>query len=43
VQRLAAFRLRFRPGATGAADATDAGLAADLAERFPVDRWDLRA
>lgn len=38
--RLAAFRLRFRPGASGPADATDAGLAADLAARFPVDRWD---
>jgi N-acetylmuramoyl-L-alanine amidase len=38
--RLAAFRLRFRPDAIGPADALDAGMAADLAERFPVDRWD---
>ena len=38
--RLAAFRLRFRPDAIGPADARDAGMAADLAERFPVDRWD---
>jgi N-acetylmuramoyl-L-alanine amidase len=35
---LVAFRLRFRPWATGAADATDAALADDLARRFPVDR-----
>ncbi len=35
---LAAFRLRFRPWATGPCDATDIGLAADLARRFPVDR-----
>ena len=35
---LHAFRLRFRPWASGPADATDAGLAADLASRFPVDR-----
>ena len=34
--RLAAFRLRFRPGADGPVDATDAGLAADLADRFPA-------
>lgn len=34
---LAAFRLRFRPWATGPVDALDAGLAADLAARFPVD------
>ncbi|MDT8856679.1 N-acetylmuramoyl-L-alanine amidase [Paracoccaceae bacterium Fryx2] len=34
---LAAFRLRFRPWARGALDATDASLAADLARRFPVD------
>lgn len=34
---LAAFRLRFRPGATGPLDRTDAALAADLARRFPVD------
>jgi N-acetylmuramoyl-L-alanine amidase len=41
--RLAAFRLRFRPAASGLADTTDAGLAADLAARFPVDRWDAGA
>lgn len=35
---LAAFRMRFRPWARGPADATDAGQAADLARRFPVDR-----
>jgi N-acetylmuramoyl-L-alanine amidase len=35
---LAAFRLRFRPWAAGPADAADAGMAADLAARFPVDR-----
>lgn len=34
---LAAFRLRFRPWATGPVDALDAGLACDLAERFPAD------
>lgn len=34
---LAAFRLRFRPWATGPLDETDAGLIADLAHRFPVD------
>ncbi len=34
---LAAFRLRFRPGAAGPADATDRAIAADLAARFPVD------
>lgn len=33
---LAAFRLRFRPQATGPLDATDAGLACDLASRFPA-------
>lgn len=33
--RLAAFRLRFRPWATGPADAVDQALAADLAVRFP--------
>nr|WP_281823782.1 N-acetylmuramoyl-L-alanine amidase [Jannaschia rubra] len=33
---LAAFRLRFRPGATGPLDAVDAGMAADLAARFPA-------
>ena len=35
---LRAFRLRFRPWATGPADAVDAGLAFSLAERFGVDR-----
>jgi N-acetylmuramoyl-L-alanine amidase len=34
---LAAFRLRFRPWARGPLDRTDAGMAADLARRFPVD------
>lgn len=34
---LSAFRLRFRPGACGPADATDAHLAQDLAARFGVD------
>lgn len=34
---LRAFRLRFRPWATGPLDTTDAALAADLAARFPVD------
>ena len=34
---LAAFRRRFRPWAHGPVDAVDAGLAADLARRFPVD------
>lgn len=34
---LRAFRLRFRPWATGPRDATDAALAADLAARFAVD------
>ena len=34
---LAAFRLRFRPQATGPADTTDATLAAALATRYPVD------
>ena len=34
---LAAFRLRFRPWATGALDAIDAGMMADLADRFGVD------
>lgn len=36
--RLAAFRLRHNPGATGPLDATDMGRALDLAARFPVDR-----
>ena len=31
---LAAFRLRFRPWAKGPLDATDAGMIADLADRF---------
>ncbi|WP_121064412.1 N-acetylmuramoyl-L-alanine amidase [Chachezhania antarctica] len=35
---LQAFRDRFRPGATGPVDATDAAIARDLAERFGVDR-----
>lgn len=34
---LAAFRDRFRPWASGPADAGDAAAAADLARRFPVD------
>lgn len=34
---LAAFRLRFRPWATGPEEATDRALAHDLARRFPVD------
>ena len=34
---LAAFRLRFRPWATGPLDALDAGMAVDLARRFAVD------
>lgn len=33
---LTAFRLRFRPWASGPLDATDAGLAAALAARFPA-------
>lgn len=32
---LRAFRLRFRPFARGPADAVDAGMAADLARRYP--------
>ena len=39
---LQAFRLRFRPWATGPLDATDLALVTDLAQRFPVDapaRW----
>ena len=31
---LAAFRLRFRPWATGPLDSIDAGIMADLADRF---------
>ena len=34
---LHAFRLRFRPWATGPQDQTDAALAADLAARFGID------
>lgn len=33
---LAAFRLRFRPWASGPVDATDAGMAMDLAARHPA-------
>jgi N-acetylmuramoyl-L-alanine amidase len=33
---LAAFRMRFRPGATGPVDDTDRALIADLAARYPV-------
>ncbi len=36
---LAAFRLRFRPWARGPVDAVDAGLAGDLARRFPAALW----
>jgi N-acetylmuramoyl-L-alanine amidase len=39
--RLAAFRLRFRFGHDGPLDAVDAGMARDLARRFPVDRHGL--
>lgn len=35
---LSAFRQRFRPWADGPLDATDMGLAKDLAKRFPVDQ-----
>lgn len=35
---LAAFRLRFRPWATGPLATIDCAQAADLAQRFPVDR-----
>lgn len=34
---LKTFRLRFRPHAKGPLDATDAGMIANLANRFPVD------
>ena len=34
---LRAFRLRFRPAAIGPLDTVDARMAADLAQRFPVD------
>jgi N-acetylmuramoyl-L-alanine amidase len=40
---LHAFRLRFRPWATGPQDATDAALMTDLATRFPVDAGPHRA
>lgn len=40
---LAAFRLRFRPWATGPEDDTDRTLAASLAKRFPVDGRDRTA
>lgn len=33
---LGAFRLRFRPWATGPVDAVDAGMAVDLAARYPA-------
>ena len=35
---LAAFRARFRPGASGPVDEVDRAMAADLARRFGVDR-----
>lgn len=41
--RLTAFRHRFRPWATGPADATDLALARDLAWRFPIDPPDAGA
>ena len=40
---LTAFRLRFRPWARGPLDAVDAGLMADLAQRFAVDEAPARA
>ena len=40
---LRAFRLRFRPHATGPVDATDAAMATALAARFPVDAGPARA
>jgi len=43
VTRLKAFRLRFRPWATGPQDAVDLALMADLAHRFPFDATDLPA
>ena len=36
--KLRAFRLRFRPGVEGPLTAREAGMAQDLARRFPVDR-----
>jgi len=35
---LAAFRLRFRPGVSGAPDSTDMGMIQSLARRYPVDQ-----
>jgi len=35
---LRAFRVRFRPGASGPLDGTDCAMIADLSTRFPVDR-----
>ncbi|NCQ24676.1 MAG: N-acetylmuramoyl-L-alanine amidase [Rhodobacteraceae bacterium CG17_big_fil_post_rev_8_21_14_2_50_63_15] len=40
---LRAFRLRFRPAASGPLDDVDCRLIADLARRFPVDRADTSA
>ena len=40
---LAAFRMRFRSWAHGPVDSTDAGLACDLAKRFPVDAAPVQA
>lgn len=40
---LSAFRLRFRPWATGPLDDTDRALAADLARRFAIDGGASRA
>jgi N-acetylmuramoyl-L-alanine amidase len=40
---LQAFRLRFRPWATGPIQPMDSAIAADLARRFPVDVGALRA
>jgi N-acetylmuramoyl-L-alanine amidase len=40
---LAAVRLRFRPWARGPLDAVDAGIVADLAQRFPIDAQGGRA
>ncbi len=40
---LRAFRLRFRPAASGPLDALDCGWIADLARRFPVDHADTSA
>jgi N-acetylmuramoyl-L-alanine amidase len=43
VALLRAFRLRFRPWATGPLDGTDAALACDLARRFGVDATEVGA